>query len=67
VPSNTQIERVSNERISKYQKYAQEMKLKFTEYEKQSETYYAEMLGNFKRHAKDQVTKKQAAIDQLTR
>lgn len=29
------------------------MKLKFNEYEAQSEKYYADMLGNFKKHAKE--------------
>lgn len=42
------------------------MKLKFSEYEAQSEKYYAEMLSNFKKHAKEQILKKQKAIEQLT-
>lgn len=42
------------------------MKLKFTEYEAQSEKYYADMLSNFKKHAKEQILKKQKAIEQLT-
>lgn len=35
------------------------MKVKFSEYEAQSEKYYSEMLANFKKHAKDQMAKKQ--------
>jgi len=35
------------------------MKTKFTEYELQSEKYYAEMLQNFKKTAKQSVEKKQ--------
>lgn len=42
------------------------MKIKFEEYEAQSEKYYSEMLANFKRHAKDQMAKKQALISDLT-
>lgn len=58
-----QIEKQSNERIAKYQKYAQDMKLKFADYEIQSEKYYQEMLTNFKKHAKEQMLKKQKTID----
>jgi hypothetical protein len=52
------VEKESNKRIEKYRKYASEMKLKFTEYELQSEKYYSEMLNNFKKHAKEQMQKK---------
>ena len=60
------VEKESNKRIEKYRKYASEMKMKFTEYELQSEKYYSEMLNNFKKHAKDQMLKKQQMIEKLT-
>lgn len=42
------------------------MKGKFHEYEAQSEKYYSEMLSNFKKHAKEQMQKKQKNIETLT-
>lgn len=42
------------------------MKAKFDDYEKQSETYYSDMLQKFKLQAKEVVHKKQAQLDQLT-
>lgn len=61
------IENESNARIKKYSDYAARMKLKFADYEEQSEKYYADMLAKFKEQAKKVVTKKQKELDQLTR
>ena len=43
------------------------MKLKFTDYESQSEQYYSEMLDKFKDQARKVVNKKQQELDTLTR
>ena len=53
------IEYESNTRIKKYADYAARMKLKFTDYESQSEQYYSEMLDKFKDQARKVVNKKQ--------
>ena len=53
------IEYESNVRIKKYADYAARMKLKFTDYESQSEQYYSEMLDKFKDQARKVVNKKQ--------
>ena len=60
-----QVENESNKRINKYRDYATAMKVKFDEYEQQSEVYYAEMLDRFKQQARDAVMKKQAEIDKV--
>ena len=52
-------------RIKKYSDYAHRMKLKFDDYEKQSESYYADMLDRFKDQARKMVTKKQKELDEL--
>lgn len=41
------------------------MKVKFDEYEAQSERYYSDMLDKFKLQAREVVQKKQAALDVL--
>ena len=41
------------------------MKLKFADYEAQSEKYYSEMLEKFKEQAKKTITKKQKELDSL--
>ena len=41
------------------------MKMKFAEYEAESEKYYKEMLAKFKQQARDAVKRKQAEIDRL--
>ncbi len=43
------------------------MKLKFGEYEAQSEKYYADMLEKFKEQARKMVTKKQRELDEVTK
>lgn len=55
----------SNKRINKYRDYAQNMKVKFDEYELQSERYYSDMLDKFKIQARQIVQKKQALLDEL--
>ena len=52
-------------RIKKYADYAARMKLKFADYEAQSEKYYSEMLEKFKEQAKKTITKKQKELDSL--
>ena len=42
-------------RIKKYADYAARMKLKFSDYESQSEKYYSEMLEKFKEQARKMV------------
>ena len=44
-----QVDKESTKRINKYRDYATAMKVKFDEYEQQSEVYYAEMLDRFKK------------------
>ena len=43
------------------------MKLKFAEYEQQSETYYSDMLEKFKAQARSAVAKKQKELNNLTK
>jgi hypothetical protein len=52
-------------RINKYRDYAQNMKFKFDEYEKQSERYYSEMLEAFKDQARKAVQAKVLMIDKI--
>lgn len=42
------IETDANERVERYKNYAATLKLKFEEYEKESEQYYADLLEKFK-------------------
>ena len=60
-----QIENESNVRIKKYADYAARMKIKFADYETQSEKYYSDMLERFKEQARKTVTKKQKELDAL--
>ena len=60
-----QIEDESNQRIKKYADYAARMKLKFADYEAQSEQYYKDMLDRFKDQARKTVQKKQKELDQI--
>jgi len=62
---NQQIEEESNVRIKKYADYAARMKLKFEDYEAQSEEYYKNMLDKFKDQARKAVNKKQRELDLL--
>ena len=41
------------------------MKLKFADYEQQSETYYSDMLEKFKSQARSAVAKKQKELNNL--
>ena len=50
-----QVEKESEKRINKYRDYADQMKVKFDEYEAQSERYYSDMLDQFKLKARDAV------------
>ena len=43
------------------------MKLKFADYESQSETYYSDMLEKFKAQARSAVAKKQKELNNLTK
>ena len=52
-------------RIKKYADYAARMKIKFADYETQSEKYYSDMLERFKEQARKTVTKKQKELDAL--
>lgn len=60
-----QIEDESNQRIKKYAEYAARMKLKFADYEAQSEEYYRNMLDKFKDQARRTVDKKQRELTLL--
>lgn len=57
----------SNQRIKKYADYAARMKLKFGDYETQSEQYYSQMLDKFKSQARKMVDKKQKELDALVK
>ena len=43
------------------------MKLKFADYEKQSEIYYSDMLARFKSQARSAVAKKQKELNSLVK
>ena len=59
------VERESLKRINKFRDYAQAMKLKFDDYEQQSEEYYQEMLEKFKAQAREALNKRIRQIEEV--
>ena len=59
------MEEESNKKLQKYVDYANDMKIKFKDYEEQSEKYYEDMLDKFKGQARTAVNKKQRELNAL--
>jgi hypothetical protein len=53
------VEAESNRRIDRYKIYAQGMKHKFGEFERQSEDYYSSLLEKFKIRASNEIARKE--------
>lgn len=57
----------ANRRVKRYQEYAKDMKVKFEQYEKESEKYYSDMLDKFKAQAKEVCLKKERELEEVKR